>query len=242
LLKSQWPRLLVRLIVFAILLHVSGWTAVNPLTWSLLALPVAQTLVTMLTLKRFTATRRPGSGSWSSSLQRGYQGLFIFLLLSALMHTLSYLHTSSGGFWSLVGLGVSALSSDHAAEIAIDHDTPTQYHITLRGSFELVWEPRDNFEKWMLILFLRRLQHVGETRPFLRHHHLEKAFEVDSPTISHWTREVEAHSWHILSDRYRHQIHSLLPDASLSRAILKTWVPAFAHVPSPKGWGGPARG
>ena len=99
----------------------------------------------------------PSAWSWRSRLQRGYQGLLIVLVLSALLQGLSHLHATPGGLLSLVGLSVSVLSADHAAEIDIDHDAPTHYHITLRGTFELVWEPRDNFEKWMLILFLRRL-------------------------------------------------------------------------------------
>ena len=158
------PRLLVRLIVLALLLHLSGWTTVNPLAWSLLIIPVAQALTTMMALRCVTVTPHRTAWSWSSSLQRGYQGLLIVLLLSAVQHGLSHLHGLPGGGWSLMGLSVSVLSADHAAEIDIDHDTPTRYHITLRGTFELVWEPRDNFEKWMLILFLRRLTRVGETR------------------------------------------------------------------------------
>jgi hypothetical protein len=120
-----------------------------------------------------------------------------------------------------MGLSVSALSADHATEINMEQDTPTRYHITLRGTFELVWEPRDNFEKWMLILFLRRLTRRRVPSPFLRLHHLADAFDVAASDIRYWTREVEADGWHILSDRYRHQIHSALPDARLSRAILK---------------------
>ena len=221
------PRLLVRLTLLAILLHVSGWARANPRTWSLLAIPVAQTLITLTALRRFTAARLQCSGPWRSYLQRLYQCLFILLVLSTLIQFLSHLHATPGGLFSLVGLSVNALSADHAAEIEMEHDTATQYHITLRGTFELVWEPRDSFEKWMLILFLRRWHRVGERRPFLRHHHLADAFEVDSPNISHWASEVATYGWHILSDRYRHQIHSALPDAALSRVILQTWVPAF---------------
>jgi hypothetical protein len=43
----------------------------------------------------------------------------------------------------------------------------------------------------MVILFLRRLTRVGETRPFLRLQHLADAFEVAAPNIHYWIREVE---------------------------------------------------
>jgi transposase-like protein len=221
------PRLFVRMTLLAILLHASGWATTSALTWSVLAMPVVQTLLTVEVLKHPTSARLQCSQPWRSRLQRVYQALFVLLIFSTLIQGLSHLHAMPGGLFSLVGLSVSALSPDHAAEIEIERDTPTRYHVTLRGAFQLAWEPHDSFEKWMLILFLRRLQRVGETRLFLRQQHLTEAFEVVSPTISYWTREVDTYGWHILSDRYRHQIHSALPDEELSRVILKTWVPAF---------------
>ncbi len=48
---SLLSRLLVRLSVLALLLHLSGWTAVNPLVWNLLIIPVAQALNTVMALK-----------------------------------------------------------------------------------------------------------------------------------------------------------------------------------------------
>jgi hypothetical protein len=221
------PRLLVRLIVLASLLHLSGWTTVTPLAWGLLIIPVVQALSTVMALRCITATHHRTAWFWSSSLHRGYQGLLIVLLLSVLQHGLSHFHGLTEGGWPLMGLSVSVLSADHATEIKMEQDTPTRYHITLRGTFELVWEPRDNFEKWMLILFLRRLTRRRVPSPFLRLHHLADAFDVAAPNLRYWIREVETYGWHILSDRYRHQIHSALPDASLSRAILKAWVPTF---------------
>ncbi len=220
-------RLLVRLSLLALLLHLSGWTAVNPLAGSLLIIPMVQALLTVMASMRVIAAPRPSAWSWNSSLQRGYQGLLIVLLLSAVLHGLSHLHGLPGGGGLLMGLSVSVLSADHATEIKMEQDTPTRYHITLRGTFELVWEPRDNFEKWMLILFLHRLTRRRVPSPFLRLHHLADAFDVAASNLRYWIREVETYGWHILSDRYRHQIHSALPDAPVSRAILKAWVPAF---------------
>jgi transposase-like protein len=220
-------RLVVRTTLLAVLLHVSGWATANALTWSVLTIPVAQTLITWGSLRLPTAARSPWPRPWRSRLQRLYQFLFILLVLSTLLQFLEHLRPTPFGLFSLLGLSISATSPDHAAEICLERDTPQGYHITLRGAFQFVWAPRDSFEKWMLILFLRRLQRVGETRPFLRQRHIADAFEVFTPSVSHWTSEVEAYGWHILSDRYRHQLHSALPDEALSRAILKTWVPAF---------------
>ena len=221
------PRLIVRLTLLTILLHASGWAAASALTWSVLIIPVVQTLLTMEVLKHPTSAHLQWFHPWRSRLQRVYQSLLVLLVLSAVLQGLNHLHATPGGLLSLVGLSVSARSPDDAAEIRIERDAALGYCITLRGTFQLLWEPRDRFEKWMLLLFLRRLTRVGETRPFLCLQHLADAFEVAAPNIHYWIREVETYGWHILSDRYRHQIHSALPDEAMSRAILKTWVPAF---------------
>jgi len=226
-LRDLAPRLVVRTTLLAIVLHVSGWATANALIWSVLAIPVAQTLITLSVLRHPTATGLQKCWPWLSRLQRGYQCQLILLVLSTLLQFLSRLQPLSFELFSLVGLSISAWSPDDAAEIRIESETPQGYCITLRGTFQLVWAPRDRFEKWLLIQFLRRLSRVGETRPFLRQQHLADAFDVVAPIISYWTREVATYGWLIMSDRSRHQHHSLLPDAAMSRAILKTWVPTF---------------
>jgi len=226
-LRDLAPRVVVRTTVLAILLHVSGWATAHALIWSVLTIPVAQTLLTLSVLRHPTATGPQKCWPWLSRLQRGYQCLLIVLVLSALLQFLSRLLPVPFGLYALVGLSISAWSPDDAAEICIDRDASTGYHITLRGTFQLVWAPRDRFEKWLLILFLRHLSRLGETRPFLRQQHLADAFDVVASNISYWTREVATYGWRIMSERSRHQLHSLLPDAAMSRAILKTWVPAF---------------
>ena len=91
----------------------------------------------------------------------------------------------------------------------------------------MVWEPRDRFEKWLLLLFLRRLCRLGEQHPCLTQQQVGVAFGVSPSEVSVWERHVREHSWHYLSDRFRHALQSLLPEAELSQTILKLWVPAF---------------
>jgi hypothetical protein len=125
-----WPRLFARLTLLAILLHASRWVTASPLAWGFLVIPLTQTLITFTALKRLPAAHTPHCEPWSSSLQRGYQGLLILLMLSTLIQSLSQLHVMPGGLLSLVGLSVSALSPDQTAEIKMEQDTPTRYHIT----------------------------------------------------------------------------------------------------------------
>jgi len=76
-------------------------------------------------------------------------------------------------------------------------------------------------------MFLRRLQRVGDSAPCLSQSLVAEAFGSSQSYVSRWERLVAEHGWHVLSDRFRHALQSLLPDAELSQAILKVWVPAF---------------
>ncbi|HEX7586973.1 MAG TPA: hypothetical protein VF478_01540, partial [Anaerolineae bacterium] len=42
-----------------------------------------------------------------------------------------------------------------------------------------------------------------------------EAFGSDQSYVSRWERLVAEHGWHTLSDRYRHQLQSLLPNAAI---------------------------
>jgi transposase len=91
----------------------------------------------------------------------------------------------------------------------------------------LVWEPRDGFEKWMFLLFMRRLHRLGDAAPLLSQSQVADAFGSSQSYVSRWERLVAEHGWHVLSDRFRHALNSLLPNAELSQQILSIWVPAF---------------
>jgi hypothetical protein len=109
-LRDLAPRLVVRTTLLAILLHVSGWATANALTWSVLAIPVAHTLITLSVLRHPTATGPHKDWPWLSRLQRGYQWLLILLALSTLLQFVSHLQPVPFGLYSLVGLSVSATS------------------------------------------------------------------------------------------------------------------------------------
>jgi hypothetical protein len=126
-----------------------------------------------------------------------------------------------------IGLGTWVAHPDDNTEIQVTTTRENQYRVTLRGAFTLVWEPRDSFERWLLILVLRKLHRPGQTRPVLTQQQVSAAFGVSPPEVGVWERHVREHGWHYLSDRFRHALQSLLPDAELSQAILKVWVPAF---------------
>jgi hypothetical protein len=162
------------------------------------------------------ARRQP---PWCARLQRLYQLSLLSLLASSMLQLLYGLHA-----WPLLGLGL--VPGDEPA-LQIEPLGAQTYQVTLRGAFQLLWQPRDSFERWLLILFLRRLQPLARSVPCFSQQQLAAAFDSTQSEVSQWERHVRQHGWHFLSDRFRHQLHSRLPDAARSRAILDVWVPAF---------------
>jgi len=163
----------------------------------------------------------------SADLQRLYQLTLVVLVFSFLLQALSWVHPGPGGLVVPFGLTTWVTRPDDDTEIRITTTKANRYTVTLRGAFQLVWEPRDGFEKWMFILFVRRLQRVATSTPCLTQAQVAEAFGSSQTYVSRWEDLVVEHGWHVLSDRFRHALHTFLPDAERSRAILQVWVPAF---------------
>jgi hypothetical protein len=217
-------RLLARCALLCILLHTAGWLRVTPLSWGMLLFPVAQSL-TLQILPR--AAQHERIRRWANSLQRLYQLLLFALLISTLAQLWRHLHVRATCIPFSVFLGTWRTQPDQETELSVTTVDQDHYQATLRGAFSLIWKPGDTFERWILILFLRKLRRPGAARPFLSQSQVAEAFDCHQCEVSRWETLVAQHGWHILSDRFRHQLHSALPDPELSRKILALWVPAF---------------
>ncbi len=226
LLANVLPRLCVRSALLALLVQISGWHAVTPWSNWVILLPSLQTLLNLRWHTQVASAPRTIS-VWNVRLQRVYQLVVGFLLVSTLGHRLGLLAPLLAGTVAPRAQRISATSADDETEIHIEPLTENQYHIVLRGAFHFFWEPRDGFEEVALMLFLRRLQRTGETAPFLSQAQVGQALDVSPMTVSRWEALAKQFSWHVLSDRYRHAVQSVLPEPDLSRAILQVWVPAF---------------
>lgn len=218
------PRLLARCTLLAVLLHTSDWLRVTPLCWAILLFPVAQAL-TLKIMPRATKPKR--MRRWVNGLHRLYQLLLVALLVSTLCQLLRHLYATSTSIPYAVLLSTWRTQPDEERELSVTAVDKGRYQVTLRGTFDLVWTSRDTFERWLLILFLRKLRGPDAARPLLTQSQVAEAFDLRPCQVSRWETLVEQHGWHILSDRYRRQLHSALPDAELSRQILNLWVPAF---------------
>jgi hypothetical protein len=217
-------RLLARCVLLGVLLYASGWVRVTPLSWGVLLLPVTQILARKFMLREVQPKR---VRRWVNSLQRLYQLLLVALLVSTLGQLLRHLYASATVLPFSVFLGTWRTQPDEETELSVTTVDPDRYQVSLRGTFSLLWEPRDSFERWLLLLLLRKLHRVGASHPFLTQEQVGHAFAVNQYEVSLWETRVRQHGWHVLSDRYRHQRYSALPDPKLSRQILDLWVPAF---------------
>ena len=221
------PRLVARSFLLTGLLCLSGTSSWTPVSGSVLLIPLAQVILTAWHVH----TPAPITQRWpqviADTLQRLYQLTLVLLGFAVLMRWLVVLHSLPGISFFSFALTTWVTQPDADTEIQITTSQADQYTVTLRGTWRLVWEPRDGFEKWMFLLFLRHLHLPGQVRPCLSQSQVAQAVGSDQTYVGRWERLVAKLGWHALSDRYRHQQRSLLPDAELSQQILQLWVPAF---------------
>jgi hypothetical protein len=177
-------RLLARSGWLVVLLHTSGWITCTPWSWSVLLLPLAQWLSALwLFGAPACAWAQPVRRS-STTLQQIYQLTVVLLLFSSLLHGLSRMPPAPGGGFVLFGLTTWATPPDAETEIRITATKANGYTVTLRGAFTLVWEPRDSFERWLLILFLRKLRLLREGPPVLTQRQIGEAFGMAQCVVS----------------------------------------------------------
>ena len=233
LLPGLLARTLVRCGVLAGLLHLNGWTDSTPSAWFLLLVPVVHAALLGCTFIYAHPKSSRRVQHWASHLLHLYQ-LSLLVLLVCTLHRLLVTIGVTGASCCAVSLPFTwRTSPDDETEVTIttldaDESHPLgHYQVTLRGTFTSTWHPRDSFERWLLILQLRKLQRVDLDRSFLTQEQVAAAFDTNQCEVSRWETLVRKHGWHVLSDRYRHQRYSALPHPELSRQILAIWVPAF---------------
>jgi hypothetical protein len=231
LLPSLLARTLARCALLIGLLHLNGWLPIRPLSGCVLLVPVGQGVLLLWARVARRATHR--ARQWANGLLRLYQMTLLALLIGVLHRLVEQAGVSVVG-WCAVCLPFTwHTRPDEQTEVTIttldaDQAHPLgHYQVTLRGNFSLTWQPRDSFERWLLILFLRKLHKVDASCPVLSQTQVGQGCGVHQYEVSLWETRVRQHGWHTLSDRYRHQLNSALPDPKLSRQILDLWVPAF---------------
>ena len=184
-----------RMGLLAGLLVGSGLTVHTPDVWHLIWLPLAEWLVGLLGWvwpRLHAGPLYPDVRSW---LHRAYQGSVIGLGLLTAQHWLKV---------DLSGVVLGGLvecqrdGSRVKLESRSNSDGTTTYRVHLVGEFVYEVTPRDEFEKRLVILDLRRLRTPGrEQSPWgiVRQEDLAQVFDVFQERISQWQRYVREGHW-----------------------------------------------
>ena len=142
----------------------------------------------------------------AACLQQLYQLTLVVLVFSSLLQLVCHSCTAPGGLVVPFGLTTWVTRPDDETEIRITTTKANRYTVTLRGAFQLVWEPRDGFENWLLILFAAPVASSrSDPALALTQPQVGEAFGSDQAYVSRWERLVAEHGWHVLSDRFRHR-------------------------------------
>ena len=219
-LRRREKVLLCRLGLVAALLMWSKWPQRQPLSWTLLSLPLADALLFLLPLL------------WPRVLKvrvylrmvQGVQGLYRFtvvvLFCAGLFRSLSSFKDVQ---WSLL-VGGGVRTADGAwARGEIDEDGV--WRLEMEGRFTFTYKPRNSFEERVSIFFFRQFRTPQSTpkRPFLRQEWLAEWFDTHQELISRWQKYVSEGGLERLNGEYDGWV--VTPE--IRQAILGIWVLNF---------------
>ena len=199
----------------------SGLTVHTPSVWHLLWLPMSEWALGVLGWMWPRLLVHPTYQDLRGLLHRAYQWSVLGLGVLVVQRWLNVgLSSAALGVGSLVVCKCD--ESRVELESRSGSDGQTTYRVHLVGEFVYEVTPRDEFEKRLVILDLRRLRTPGrENSPWgiVRQEDLAKVFDVFQERISQWQRYVREGQWAQLlsvSDK------SLLTD-DLCQQIVDVW-------------------
>jgi len=230
-LQASCVCLVCRVGLLASLLAGSGLPVHCPAAWHLIWLPVGDWALGVIGC---VCPRLPVSQTYQDLrelLHRAYQWSVIGLSVLAVHRWLNV---------GLRGVGLSSLvvcerdESRVELESGLGPDGQTTYRVHLSGEFVYEVTPRDEFEKRLVILDLRRLRtpgHEGSAWGIVRQEDLAKVFEVFQERISQWQTYVREGRWaqllsvsdkSLLTDELRQQIVDVWA-ANIWQTVAQVW-------------------
>ena len=219
-LRRRGEVLLRRLGLVAALLMWSKWPQRQPLSWTLLSLPLADALLSLLPLLWPRVLKVRVYLRMVQGVRDLYRFTVVVLFCAGLFRSLSSFKDVQ---WSLlVGGGVRA--ADGAwAQGEIDEDGV--WRLEMEGHFTFTYKPRNSFEKRVLIFFFRQFRTPQSTpkRPFLRQEWLAEWFDTYQELISRWQKYVSEGGLERLNGEYDGWV--VTPE--IRQAILGIWVLNF---------------
>jgi len=214
-LRASWVCLVCRVGLLGGLLVGSGWTVECPAAWHLIWLPVGDWVLGVLGCLWPRLGIHPTYQDVRGLLHRAYQGSVLGLGVRVVSRGLH-------GGWSGLLLGSLVVCERDGNRVELERqrgaEGQTTYRVHLVGEFVYEVTPRDEFEKRLVILDLRRLRTPGrESSPWgiVRQEDLAQVFDVFQEHISRWQTYVREGRWaqllsvsdkSLLTDEVRQQI------------------------------------
>ena len=207
----------------ALLLALGGPTSGSPL----LLLPVLRWSLELAALHWPGLTLQFGYQALRSALWRLHQGTLLVLGWILVSSQLAALAESPGwGFGLVLGLVTSQANGFRSGpEGSGQILTDGSYEVRLSGDFVIRYQPVDEFDRRLFLLFLRQIRLVDgpPKRPFLRQEWLAEWFGTLQELISRWESYHRAGDWRRLMSRHVGAVLSL----DEQRLIVQFWAANF---------------
>ncbi len=208
--------MLCRLGLLTVLLVWSGWAQHWSRSWLLLSLPLADALLSILPLYCPQVLKVRAYPFLVRAVHRLYGltlGILLLIGLSA--------QGRGNAAWAIGGCAQAADGAWAYGEIEEDGT----WRLEMEGHCILRWQPRDEFEKRILLVLFRQIRTPQSTpkRSFLRQEWLAGWFRTHQELISRWQRYVREGG--LVKLQGEHEGWVLTP--KMRRAILEIWVPNF---------------
>jgi transposase-like protein len=215
-LTRRGKALLCRLGLVAVLLMRSGWSQRQPLTWTLLSLPLADFLLSLLPL----CWPRVLEVKAYPHLVRGVRGLYHIVVVTLLYETLLPAKESHHSW--IVG-SCAQVADGAQAQGGIKEDGT--WWLEIEGHIILTYKPRHFFEERVLLFIFRQFRTPESTpkRPLLRQEWLAERFETKQELISRWQKYVREGGLEKLKGEHTGWVAT----PEIRQAILDIWIPNF---------------
>lgn len=215
-LTRRGKALLCRLSLVAVLLMRSGWSQRQPLTWTLLGLPLADFLLSLLPLRWPRVLKVKAYPHVVRGVRDLYHIVVVTLLCEALLP-----HKDEHYPW-IVG-GCVQTADGGKAQGGIKEDGT--WWLEMEGHVILTYKPRNFFEERILLFVFRQFRTPESTakRPFLRQEWLAKWFVTKQELISRWLKYVREGGLEKLNGEY----DGWVATPEIRQAILDIWIANF---------------
>jgi hypothetical protein len=194
----------------------SGWGQQKSGSWLLLGVPILGSMWPLLGLRWPAIGQRKSYGYLGGIIEEGYVLLLGVLVCQGLLYPAG----GTGGWQLVIGPGLKMAEGGQAQGW---QEADGTWRVELQGAFIISYRPHNEFEKRVLLHFLRQIKIPDSQRPFLRQTWLADWFGTRQELISRWEKYVRQGGL----EKLRGQADRWVLSEPIAQAILAIWVPNF---------------